>query len=87
LHPDRSGTFSQITSPAPGSVAKREYDAFGNKLRDVSGSTPTPWGFAGGWGYCDDAESGIVQVGHRYYDPSLGRFLTRDPAEWAVRRD
>lgn len=44
-----------------------------------SGISPTPFGFAGGVGYQTDAESGLQLLGHRYYDPSLGRFLTRDP--------
>jgi RHS repeat-associated protein len=38
-----------------------------------------PFGFAGNWGYQSDADSGLQLLGHRYYDPSTGRFLTRDP--------
>lgn len=37
-------------------------------------------GFAGRWGYQEDA-SGYKLLGHRYYDSSTGRFLTRDPAK------
>ena len=55
----------------------RQYDAFG-LLTGSSGSTPTPFGFAGGWGYQQDS-TGLQLLGHRYYDPSTGRFLTRDP--------
>jgi RHS repeat-associated protein len=58
-------------------VAKRDYDAFGN----VISSTGT-WGsgfvYAGGFGYQEDA-IGLKLLGHRYYDSSTGRFLTRDP--------
>jgi RHS repeat-associated protein len=34
---------------------------------------------AGGFGYQQDSDSGLMLLGHRYYDPSTGRFLTRDP--------
>ena len=30
-----------------------------------------------------DRETGLVYYGHRYYDPSLGRFINRDPSEEA----
>jgi len=30
-------------------------------------------------GYQEDADFGLKLLGHRYYDPSTGRFLTRDP--------
>jgi len=33
---------------------------------------------AGGYGYQED-ETGLRLLGHRYYDASTGRFLTRDP--------
>jgi RHS repeat-associated protein len=55
----------------------RQYDAFGLQTGST-GSNPTPFGFAGGWGYQSD-ETGLQLLGHRYYDPSTGRFLTRDP--------
>jgi RHS repeat-associated protein len=57
----------------------RQYDAFGLQT-GATGSTPTPFGFAGGWGYQSD-ETGLQLLGHRYYDPSTGRFLTRDPVK------
>jgi RHS repeat-associated protein len=47
-------------------------------LTGSTGSSPTPLGFAGGWGYQQDS-TGLQLLGHRYYDPSTGRFLTRDP--------
>lgn len=38
-----------------------------------------PVGFGGQYGYYTDRETGLVLMGHRYYDPGTGRFLTRDP--------
>jgi RHS repeat-associated protein len=57
---------------------RRAYDAFGN----VVGSTGTwqgPFSYGGPFGYQTDGDSGLLLLGHRYYDPTLGRFLSRDP--------
>lgn len=74
---DRLGSFTAQTNAAQAVSATREYDAFGNPLSS-SGSPQGPFGFAGAWGYQEDV-SGLQLLGHRYYDPSTGRFLTRDP--------
>jgi RHS repeat-associated protein len=42
-----------------------------------TGSPVGPFGFVGAGGYQTDA-SGLQLLGHRYYDSSTGRFLTRD---------
>ncbi len=62
-----------------GSVsAIKEYDAFGNDLA-TSGSWQGPFGYGSGFGYQSTDRSGLMLLGHRYYDPSTGRFLTPDP--------
>lgn len=59
-------------------------DAYGIVL-DVSASTgtsitpPDPVGFGGQFGNYTDWDTGLVLMGHRYYDPGKARFLTRDP--------
>jgi RHS repeat-associated protein len=77
-HTDRLGTTERLTNTSQTTTDTRTYDAFG-LLVSSSGSTPTPFGFAGAWGYQEDPDSGLKLLGHRYYDPSTGRFLTRDP--------
>ncbi len=57
-----------------------QYDAFGN-LVSSTGSPQGPLGFNGQYGYQTDQDTGFQLLGHRYYDPSTGRFLTRDPAK------
>lgn len=57
--------------------AARLYDAFGNVLSS-SGTWKSPFGTAGRFGYQEDADYGLKLLGHRYYDSSTGRFLTRD---------
>jgi RHS repeat-associated protein len=65
------------------------YDAYG-KLLHKGGSSPSnesgSIGFAGEWGGYTDVDqsnssytTGLVEMGHRYYDSAYGRFLNRDP--------
>ena len=77
---DRLGTASRQTDAAKSTTATRSYDAFG-MLVASSGTPKGPFGFAGGHGYQEDGDTGLKLLGHRYYDPSTGRFLTRDPAK------
>jgi RHS repeat-associated protein len=65
------------TDTSQNSVATRTYDAFGNVLAS-SGTWNGPFGYGGQYGYQED-RSGLMLLGHRYYDSSTGRFLTRDP--------
>ena len=52
------------------------YDAFGNKQTDTDTST-NPFEYCGE--YFDD-ETGLIYLRNRYYDPTIGRFITEDPA-------
>ncbi len=49
-------------------------------MTSSTGTWSGPFGYAGGFGYQEDA-SGLKLLGHRYYDSSTGRFLTGDPAK------
>ena len=59
-------------------AATRTYDAFGNVVAST-GTFKGPFGYAGPFGYQEAGDSGLKLLGHRYYDSSTGRFLTRDP--------
>jgi len=74
------GTISVETNAAQVTTATRQYDAFGMPLA-TSGSSASPFGYAGKSGYQEDSGSSLKLLWHRYYDPSAGRFLTRDPAK------
>ena len=62
--------------------ATREYDAFGGVITGAgtSGTFNGPFGHAGDFGYQSEG-SGLQLLGHRWYDPEVGRFLTRDPIQ------
>ncbi len=68
------------TSPPALTVsAERDYDAFGRTI-STGGTWAGPFAYAGGFGYQSSSPDYDFQLlGHRYYDPETGRFLTRDP--------
>ena len=77
---DALGSTRGITGGTGTATGALLYDAFGETLTR-SGSTATPVQFAGTSGYQADATNGLLLLGHRYYDPSIGRFLSSDPAQ------
>jgi RHS repeat-associated protein len=54
------------------------YSTTGQAGTGLSGLYPT-FGFGGQHGYYTDRWTGLVLMTHRHYDPSTGRFVTRDP--------
>ncbi|WP_320109509.1 RHS repeat-associated core domain-containing protein [Amycolatopsis mediterranei] len=77
LHADQLGSVRVLTA-ADGTVANTAtYTAYGVRTFGTAGGTTTPFGFAGQY---TDAESGLLYLRARYYDPATGQFLTRDPA-------
>ena len=73
------GSARSETNSSQSVTDTKRYDAFG-MLVASTGSNPTPFGFVGGSQYQTDADSGLMLLGHRYYDASIGRFISRDPA-------
>ena len=75
-----SVTFGTNSPLAAGSLAAvYEYDAFGNVIRESGAyASVNPFQFSTKF---TDIETGLVYYGHRYYSPSLGRFINRDPIE------
>ncbi len=61
-------------------TASKEFDAFGEEL-GATGTWKGQSGYGGGFGYQSAERSGLMLLGHRYYDPSTGSFLTSDPAK------
>ena len=51
-------------------------DAFGNETIYSKNPTHNPWRFSS---KRTDSETGLVYFGRRYYDPTIGKWLTQDP--------
>src|ERR1700722_6126116 len=78
-HGDALGSTRDITNSSQAVTDTRRTDGFG-MLLSTSGSNPTPFGFGASSQYQGDSDSGLMLLGHRYYDCSIGRFISRDPA-------
>ena len=88
-------TASKVKPGTPTGQTRIEYDDRGNPLcvtspddwsavRDEKGETDQPIRFQG---QQLDEESGLHYNWHRYYDPSIGRYVTQDPIGLATRAE
>lgn len=71
---DHNGNVVCLIDSATSQVAESyRYTAFGE---EQAASARNPWRFSS---KRTDSETGLVYFGNRYYDPTTGRWLTRDP--------
>jgi len=74
-HTDMLGTTRFLTDASGGQIEPAVYTAFGELVSGTSGR----FGYVGAHGYQTSDEMPYQHVGNRYYDPTTGRFLQRDP--------
>ena len=72
---DSLGSMTAFTDAQGDADSTRRYDAWGT-ITHQTGAADLPVGYTGH--YLDD-ETGLLYFGARYYDSSLGRFITQDP--------
>ncbi len=70
--------FVEQTDSSGQIVSSQQYDAFGNPVSS-SGTWSGPFAYGGRFGYQSDSDTSLSLLGHRYYEPTTGRFLSRDP--------
>jgi RHS repeat-associated protein len=75
LHHDAIGSTRLLTSTAGANVGSYSYDPWGS-VTGHTGTVTTPLQYTGGY---TDAESGLVYLRARYYDPSTGQFINVEP--------
>jgi RHS repeat-associated protein len=76
VYTDPQGT-PLVEADAQGNViARYDYTPYGNAVTSL-GSPPNGPGYTG---HVNDPETGLVYMQARYYDPAIGRFISRDPA-------
>ena len=80
LHGDGLSSTQLVTDDTGAQAARIVYGAWGEQL-SVNDSVPGGLDvrFVGGLGVRNDSASGLIYMRHRWYDASLGRFLSRDP--------
>ena len=76
---DGLGSTTTLTDATQTVTDTYAYEGFGNKVNST-GTTLNPYKYVAGSGYYADNESGLMLLTLRYYDATLGRFITRDPA-------
>ena len=80
---DAMGSVTAILDEDGNVIERRSYDAFGEMTcmaPDGTQVTESPTGVDVGFqGQIRDADTGLYQMGYRWYTPSLGRWLSRDP--------
>ena len=77
---DPQGSVTQRLDASQNVLSTLVFDAFGKEL--AGGSAGEPWGYGAQAGYYTDPETGLELLTQRYYDPSAGRFLNRDPISY-----
>jgi RHS repeat-associated protein len=80
-HRDGSGNVRLLSDSAGDASDTYVYNAFGERL-SRTGATANPYQFAGDrYGELE----GLTFLRARYYDPSTGRFISKDPFEGVLR--
>ena len=76
-HTDGLGSTVVLTDETGGAAASMLYDAWGN-VRTSGGTGHGKYRFTGAE---LDMASGLYHMGARFYDPSIGRWLSEDPVQ------
>ncbi|AGB40352.1 RHS repeat-associated core domain protein [Halobacteroides halobius DSM 5150] len=74
---DQLGSTSVITDEEGNEVMRYKYSPFGNLIKS-KGNTEDSYRFTGKE---FDGMTGLYYYGARYYDPTIGRFITEDPVQ------
>ena len=74
---DGQPSTRQLLNSSQAIVSAYTTDAYGNNISS-SGTAANPFKWNGGSGYYSDSESGLQKVGARYYDPSVGSWISQD---------
>jgi len=77
LMSDQLGSTILATDPTGATTDTWTYNSYG-AVTAHTGTTPVPLLYAGQY---QDTETGLYYLHTRYYDPTTGQFLTRDPLE------
>jgi len=74
---DAIGNTVAISDSTGNMVNKYAYDAFGEVLNQEE-AIPNPFKYVGQFGVMDEG-NGLLFMKARYYDPEIGRFISKDP--------
>ena len=72
---NRHGDVTELIDKVTGSSSAYDYDAYGNQQTEIAGDD-NPFRYSGEY---YDEETGFIYLRARYYDPTIGRFISEDP--------
>ncbi|WP_240600583.1 RHS repeat domain-containing protein [Solilutibacter silvestris] len=73
VHTDALGSPVAITNEAGQLIERSDYEPYGNLIGKANNDRP------GYTGHVMDSATGLTYMQQRYYDPTIGRFLSVDP--------
>ena len=79
-HEDALGSLRFLTDGGQNVLGSSVFEAFGAAVGATGSTAGASFGWVGGADCQTDVDTGLVLMGHRYYDSRIGRFLTQDPA-------
>ena len=79
-HSDGLGSITALSNASGTIVQRYDYDTFGNVAVTLDGNIKQPFTFTGRE---YDSETGMYFYRARYYNPQVGRFVTKDPIGFA----
>ncbi len=80
LHPDYLGSAQSGTNSAGSVLWREQYTPFGEELQGPAANNDQ----AGYTGHIRDSATGLNYMQARYYDPTIGRFLSVDPVGFTI---
>jgi len=78
FHADGIGSTRVTSDGSQAAQVATIYDSYGNLLQDYPSSASPSFGYAGQARYLTDS-TGLQYLKARYYDCTIGRFISRDP--------
>ena len=80
VHADALGSVRMVTGSDGATLARFDYDAWGNSLSSTFNNVPggMPYRFVGSLGVRWDEETGLYYMRNRWYEPGLAGFVSRD---------
>ena len=74
---DGLGSERTVTNASQTVTGTISFEGFGQTIA-TTGSSTSAYMYGATSGYRTEGDAGLIKVGARYYDPQVGRFITRD---------
>jgi RHS repeat-associated protein len=79
-HADALGSITEITGKEGQSIRSYRYDAWGAFTTGENSHDSNLFRYVGAYGVIwQDGTLGLLHMGHRFYNPTVGRFISKDP--------